>query len=325
MQKPRSDRKAHPITLQSRIPNDAKGTTLLNFLCERFRYLKRDGWIAELANGRIALDETKATGEEQLRGGMILRYQKDHTEPQVSLDFHILHQDADLLAINKPSHLPMHADGPFIRNTLIYRLREQFGSELQLIHRLDRETSGICIVATNKSAQAAVQSQFATSNQAGSLRKVYMAVVQGILKEPLRCDQPIGHSQHSKISLRRSADDDARNPKPACTVLEPVQHGNNKTLVRCLPETGRTHQIRVHLEHAGHPIIGDKLYGHPDANYLAFVARMKAGASVFEDTELVPNRHLLHAHQLHLRHPSTDQEQCLEAPIPKEFERWLLL
>jgi RluA family pseudouridine synthase len=321
---PKSDPQPHAITLQSRIPNDAKGLSLLAFLSQRFRYLDRDGWLAELDDGKLALDGERASGDEQLHGGMKLRYEKLHQEPQVSLDYRVLHQDASLLAVDKPSHLPMHADGPFIRNTLIHRLREQHGEQLQLVHRLDRETSGICIVATNKVAQAAVQAQFSPVGEGNSVRKVYLAVVHGRLDQAVRCEQPIGHKFGREVTLRRSAASDAENPKTACTTLEPVRHGPNKTLVRCLPETGRTHQIRVHLEQAGYPVVGDKLYGHPDSHYLAFVARMKAGESVFEDTAETPNRHLLHAHQIYLRHPDDDSEQCYEAPIPEEFERWLL-
>jgi 23S rRNA pseudouridine1911/1915/1917 synthase len=320
----KSDPEPQAITLQSRIPNDAKGLRLLDFLAQRFRYLNRDGWRTELADDRIALDGISASGDEVLRGGMKLRYEKMHREPQVSLDFRVVHQDTALLAVDKPSHLPMHADGPFIRNTLIHQLREEHGEQLQLVHRLDRETSGICIVATNKVAQAAVQAQFSANGDPNSVRKVYLAVVHGRLEHALRCEQPIGHKFGREVTLRRSAADDAENPKAASTTLEPVRYGPNKTLVRCLPETGRTHQIRVHLEQAGHPVVGDKLYGHPDSHYLAFVARMKAGESVFEDTAEAPNRHLLHAHKIYLRHPNDDSEQCYEAPIPEEFERWLL-
>jgi 23S rRNA pseudouridine1911/1915/1917 synthase len=309
-----------PITLQSRIPNDAAGMSLLAFLAKRFRYLDKAGWLKELAANRIRLDDKLASGEEPLRGGMRLKYEKLHQEPEVNLNYRVIHQDDGLMAIDKPPHLPMHADGPFIRNTLIHRLREDHDEQLQLLHRLDRETSGICIVAANKEAQAKMQLQFHQS----IIRKVYIAVVKGHISSPIRADQPIGHSSTSEIKLRRSAAPDAVHPKAASTAFEPIKHGPNKTLVRCIPETGRTHQIRVHLENLGYPIFGDKLYGHPDEHYLAFIKRMKAGKSVFEDTSKEPNRHLLHAHQIYLEHPSTDLETCYEAPIPEEFHRWLL-
>lgn len=320
----KSGREPHQITLQSRIPNDAKGLSLLTFLSQRFRYLDRTAWSRELADGRIQLDGHVAGGDEVLRGGMKLRYDKLHREPEVRLDYRILHQDEWLLAVDKPAHLPMHADGPFIRNTLVYRLREQLGDDLQLVHRLDRETSGVCIVARSKTAQALIQSQFSPAPGESGVRKEYLAVVRGRLENVARCEQPIGHKRGREVSLRRSAAADAENPKSACTTVEPLRHGPDHTLVRCLPETGRTHQIRVHLEHLGHPIVGDKLYGHPDSHYLDFVARMKAGQSVFVATDDAPDRQLLHAHRLHLRHPNDDRETCFEAPMPEEFERWLL-
>lgn len=312
-----------PITLQSRIPNDAAGKELLTFLCQRFRYHSRERWQQELDEGRIALDDQRAKGSEMLQRGMRLSYEKDHREPRVATDFRVLHQDDALLTVAKPAHLPMHADGPFIRNTLISLLREAHGDELHLVHRLDRETSGICVVARTKDALKAIHEQF----QGGLVRKVYVALVHGHLTEPAICDRPIGHKANATVQIRRSVAADAHQPKSACTRFEPIAHGGTsapKTLVRCMPETGRTHQIRVHLEHLGHAIVGDKLYGHPDEHYLEFVARMKAGASVFEDTAEAPNRQLLHAHQIYLRHPVSGMDECYEAPIPEEFDRWRL-
>lgn len=311
---------SQPITLQSRIPNDAAGNSLLSFLSQRFRYHSERSWQQELDQGRLSLDGVKATGHEVLRGGMRLSYEKQHREPRVATNFRVLHQDDALMTVDKPAHVPMHADGPFIRNTLISQLRAQHGDDLQLVHRLDRETSGICVIARTKAALKAVQAQFQNS----LVGKVYVAVVHGRMEQPADCGEAIGHKAQSLVQLRRSAAKDALAPKAARTRFEPIRHGPNKTLVRCLPETGRTHQIRVHLEHLGYPIVGDKLYGHPDAHYLDFVARMKAGESVFEDTAHAPNRQLLHAHQICLQHPTTEAQECFEAPIPAEFERWLL-
>lgn len=314
---------AKPITLRSRVPNDAKGLTLIEFLLRRFRYHDRASWLQQIDAGRIQLDGVVAHSEQVLGIGMELSYEKLHREPEVDLGFRVLHRDDALLAVDKPAHLPMHADGPFLRNTLIHQLREQDGDNLQLVHRLDRETSGVCIVATSKQAQALIQAQF----QQG-LRKTYCAVVHGIMRDAAACEEPIGHHASSDVKLRRSAAPDALRPKLASTRFEPLRHGNDKTLVRCLPETGRTHQIRVHLEHLGHAVVGDKLYGQPDAHYIDFVHRMKAGESVFEnpagEARQAPNRQLLHAHQIAFQHPTGAQQVCYEAPIPAEFERWLL-
>ncbi|MCK5940556.1 MAG: RluA family pseudouridine synthase, partial [Planctomycetes bacterium] len=228
-----------PIVLTSRIPNDANGKTLLAFLVERFRYHDRDAWLAELGASRLQLDGQVADGSERLRQGMRLRYEKLHREPVVALDYRVLHQDPQLLVIDKPAHLPMHADGPFLRNTLIHQVRVDHGEDHQLVHRLDRETSGVVVIARDKATQAAIQQQFGAG-----LRKRYVAVVRGLVAAPFVCEEPIGHHPTSEIRLRRSAAPDAERPQHACTRVEPLRHGPRATLVACEPTTGRTHQIR---------------------------------------------------------------------------------
>ncbi|MFK7741193.1 MAG: RluA family pseudouridine synthase [Planctomycetota bacterium] len=317
------------VVLRSRIPNDARGKALLDYLCERFRYYPRERWLDELNRGRVQIDGKTADGHERLRGRMELRFEKLHREPAVDGGYRVLHADETWLAVDKPAHLPMHADGPFMRHTLVHMLRTQFDDELQLVHRLDRETSGVCIAARSKAVQAALQPQFSGATESKGERhpvaervgKTYLAVVHGELGRDQLCDRPIGHAAAGTVRLRRSAADDAIEPKPACTRFEVVTQANNRTLVRCLPETGRTHQIRVHLEQLGHPIVGDRLYGRADADYLAFVHRMKAGEDVFEDRTDGFHRHLLHAHQLRLRHPTTNQQVTFEAPVPDDFRR----
>ncbi len=307
------------VRLTTRIPAGSSGASLLSYLCERFRYHSPSQWQAELRAGRLHLDGHVADGAELLRAGMQLRYDKLHREPEVASDYQVLHEDARLLVVDKPAHLPMHADGPFLRNTLIQMLRDAHGASLQLCHRLDRETSGVVIVAKDKLAQAHVQRQFGAG-----IRKQYVAVVRGQLHAPLVCEEPIGRDPTSDVRLRRCARADAVSAQAARTSITPLRRGPNTTLVRCEPETGRTHQLRVHLEHRGHPVLGDKLYGHPDAHYLDFVRRMKAGASVFETQPGQPDRQLLHAGSLTLRHPEDDRQVRFESPTPPEFERWLL-
>ena len=311
--------KPSTITLSSRVPADAKGEALIDYLARRFRYHDRAAWRLVLEAGRVHLDEVQATGAERLLPGMTLRYVKEHREPPVNTDFRVLHADDQLLVVDKPAHLPMHADGPFIRNTLIHLLRRSYGSGIQLVHRLDRETSGVVVAARSKDAQAAIQRQFGLD-----IEKSYLAVVDGLLQQSMVCEQEIGHHPRSAVRLRRSASPDARAPQRARTAIAPLEHGPRRTLVRCRPTTGRTHQIRVHLEHQGHPVVGDKLYGRSDEAYLAFVRRMKSGGSVFEAEDERPNRQLLHAHAITLQHPSDGRVVTFESPLPAEFRRWLL-
>ena len=312
-------RSSHTIRLTSRVPAQARGAALIDWLARRFRYHSRAIWLEQLHAGNVRLNGEVARGSERLSTGMEIAYSKLHQEPEVCADVHVLHKDDELLVVDKPAHLPMHADGPFIRNTLIHILRRDHGEDLQLIHRLDRETSGVVLVARNKIVQAQVQSQFGHE-----ISKSYVAVVRGAVAAPFTCDEPIGYHDSSEIHIRRSASKDASRQQPAETRITPIERGPSCTLVSCHPKTGRTHQIRAHLEHHGHPILGDKLYGHSDANYLSFVRRMKAGESVFSNPEDGPNRQLLHADAVTLRHPGEHREVTYKAPVPREFSEWLL-
>ena len=111
--------------------------------------------------------------------------------------------------------------------------------------------------------------------------------------------------------------------KPARTDFERLAVGAGRSLVGASPATGRTHQIRVHLAHSGHAIVGDKIYGQPDARYLAFVAAVKASGDPRAVPGFHPNRHLLHAAALAFRHPTRDERVQFECPPPAEFAAWL--
>lgn len=312
------------VVLRSRVPPDRAGRTLVEFLSERFRYLDREGWQRECADGRLQLDGHVARGHESLRPGTVIRYEKPHREPPVDAAYTVLHADDELLVVDKPAHLPMHADGPFLRHTLIHLLRRNHGQDLQLVHRLDRETSGVVVVARDKRIQARIQREFQSDTASrGGVVKQYLAVVRGHLSAAIECRQAIGHAPDSVVALRRSAAANATRSRAATTAFEPVRHGPHRTLVRCLPTTGRTHQIRVHLEHLGYPVVGDRLYGRPDADYLAFIERMKAGVSVFDDCTDGCNRQLLHAHRMTLPHPRDGAVVTFEAPLPAAFDEAL--
>ncbi|MBL8731802.1 MAG: RluA family pseudouridine synthase [Planctomycetes bacterium] len=307
------------LILQSRIPASAEGHLLLDFLCSRFPYHARPRWVAEIEAGRLFVDERAATATTRLRGGAQLAYHKHHVEPFVDRDVRVLHEAAALLAVHKPAHLPMHADGPFVRNTLVHILRQQFGQDLHPVHRLDRETSGLVILARTLPARQHLQAQFA----AGSVRKVYHAVVRGRVAADFVVDLPIGHATQSRITLRRLAGPGAREARPATTRFQVLQHGRQHTLLACLPATGRTHQIRAHLEAAGHPLLGDKLYGRPDDDYLAFIARVKTGGDARAVPPGEPDRQLLHAAELTFVHPDDGNLRTFTAPTPDEFVAWL--
>lgn len=309
------------IELRSRVPPDAHGMLLVDYLARRFPYLDRQRWSDEIRAGRLWLDGRIATGSQTVRKAAALVYRKPHREPEVDRRVQLVHTDADFVVVDKPAHLPVHADGPFVQNTLVHIVRTMLHDEaLQLVHRLDRETSGLCLLARTAHVRDALRTQFA----AGTIGKTYVAVVRGRAETDFTIDRPIGNAAHSEIALRRSAAADARDPKPAYTQVVVLRRGPERSLVRCLPRTGRTHQIRVHLEAVGFPVLGDKLYGRPDADYLAFVHRVKAGAAPSEVPPGEPGRHLLHAAALAFVHPRTGESVAFTAPQPADFAPWLV-
>lgn len=306
--------------LRSRIPPRAAGRRLLDYLVERYRYLDTAAWQRELAAGRIELDGVLAAQGTVLRAGAQLCWHKQQHEPFADTNFTLLHQDASLVVVDKPAHLTMHADGPFVHQTLVQLLRQRLRApDLQLVHRLDRETSGVCVVAATAAARRHLHEQFAAS----AVRKVYRAVVHGHVATAFIATAPIGRATASSIALRRAAGEHASAAAPAETRFWPEAHGPGVTLLRCEPTTGRTHQIRVHLEANGTPVLGDKLYGHPDAHYLEFVARVKRDGDARHVAAGEPDRQLLHASELTLLHPDTGAHCTFTAPLPSAFAAWL--
>lgn len=309
-----------PLILRSRVAADADGSSLLDYLVARFPYHDRERWQQEVAAGRVVLAGVRASGSERVRTGDTLAYHKIHREPWVDDHIPVLHEDAALLVVDKPAHLPMHADGPFVKATLVALLRARTGEQqLSLVHRLDRETSGVCVLARTAAARAALHEQF----ERGAVAKAYLAVVRGAVAGDFEVAAPIGRARDSRIALRRATGSAALDPRPARTRFVLVERTTGCSLLRCEPHTGRTHQIRVHLESAGHPILGDKLYGHPDDHYLAFVQSVKRSGDPRAATTAGPDRQLLHASSLTFVHPGSGTRVSFAAPLPALFEDWL--
>jgi tRNA pseudouridine32 synthase/23S rRNA pseudouridine746 synthase len=206
------------------------------------------------------------------------------TEPWLD----IIHQDRDMVVVNKPSGLlSVPGRTPDLADSVLTRIRRDH-PQAQAVHRLDLGTSGVLVVATRRKAEAALRGQF----QDRRTRKVYLALVHGHLEpdsgridQPLICDWP---NRPRQIIC-------PVNGKPALTEFEVVERSSATTLVRLIPHTGRSHQLRVHLASIGHPILGDNLYG-PDPDPV--------------------QRLMLHASRLGLFHPYSEQWLVFTAPCP---------
>ncbi len=307
-----------PLELRSRIPPWAEGMLLLDYLAQRFPYHDRSAWVRTLAAGQLRHCDHPVREDVLLHRGDTVTYLRHHEEPPVRLDLDIVHVDEACVVATKPPHLPSHSDGAFIRHTMLHQVSQRVpGPRLRLVHRLDRETSGLMVFARTQAASRALEVQF----RSGTVHKEYLAITRGRIEAgEFTVEAPIGHAEASAISLRRAVRPEGL---PAATHFVVLTRLATATLVRAIPASGRTHQIRVHLEHAGHPIVGDCLYGQPDETYLAFLRHVKAGGDPMQTREGGANRQLLHASVLAFAHPTTGEQVRFESRAPAEFTAWI--
>jgi 23S rRNA pseudouridine1911/1915/1917 synthase len=217
-----------------------------------------------------------------------------------SMPLDILFEDDDLLVLNKPAGLVVHPGAGHQQHTLVNALLAHcknlsvIGGEERpgIVHRLDKETSGVLVIAKNDATHRDLSKQFAERTTG----KVYLALVAGAPREKNgTIDAPIArHPVHrQRMSIAR------RGGRPAKTDYRVLTSNGDVSLIECTIHTGRTHQIRVHLHHLGHPVLGDKLYGGK-----------RAGTS---------SRQMLHASKLTFRHPRTGEAMSFTASVPKDF------
>lgn len=222
----------------------------------------------------------------------------------------VVERDADFVAFNKPGWVVCHPskNGPW--SSLIGAAREWLGAEtLHLVSRLDRETSGIILVALNHAAASVAQKAV----EHRQVSKTYFAILEGELPEPRLVDTPLRPDTSSDIVVKQCVGDGA-DAQTAVTFFEPLCRRNGYTLARVALHTGRKHQIRAHAQHIGHCVVGDKLYGKNDHLYLEFC---REGWTPHLARELELPRQALHAAKLQFRSPKFSR--TFSAPLPQDM------
>jgi 23S rRNA pseudouridine1911/1915/1917 synthase len=257
-------------------------------------------------------------------GERYLLRREARAEPPCPRTFEVLLEDDHMMVVDKPAGLPMHASAKFYFNTLTRLVSERYpGQGLQICHRLDRETSGIVVLARGAGSAAVLKRAFEKKR----VQKTYLAVVHGQPPWPEAdadgqdhlIDLPLGlvEDPAATIAIRMEVRDGAL---PAATRVRVLQRAGDCALVRCLPITGRQHQIRAHLAAAGYPIVGDKLYAHGDALFARYCDQ---GLDADMLAALRLPRHALHAAAIELGHPATGEQIRIDSPLPADLREFL--
>ncbi|MBE9561515.1 MAG: 23S rRNA pseudouridine(1911/1915/1917) synthase RluD [Proteobacteria bacterium] len=298
------------------IPSDMNGYRLDKALAELFPSYSRarlQQWIKE---GLVLVDDTKLRGKDKLKGGEQIHLTAQITEevswqPQ-PLELNLIYEDEDLLVVNKPAGLVVHPGTGNQDKTLVNALLHH-APELNklpragIVHRLDKDTSGILVVARSVKAHTSLVAQL----QNREFIRKYQAIVNGVMVAGGTVDAPIGrhHAHRTRMAVTDSG-------KTAITHYRVIQRYRNYTAIRVQLETGRTHQIRVHMAYKNYPLLGDPVYS----------GRLRIPPKSSEEFKTVLRqfpRQALHAEQLGFIHPSSGELVQWTVPLPDDMQNLL--
>jgi len=278
-------------------PDDAK-KRLDVFVVEHLPELSRAFVQKLIRRDNVLVNGAPTKHGHKLRDGDVINVEYNSVSqkkiPKINLP--VLYEDEDCIVIIKPAGLLTHSKGAFnpeatVATFLQNRIKDMAGDRAGIVHRLDRATSGVMIAAKTPEALKFLQKQFSTRK----VKKIYIAVVAGVLNPPeAGIDMPIERNPKKPQTFRTGA-----NGRAAVTLYKTIKSDGRHTQVQLLPQTGRTHQLRVHMKQIGHPIVGDSLYGGEAANRL-----------------------YLHALSLEPTLPSR-KRKVFTAPLPTSFKQFM--
>jgi 23S rRNA pseudouridine1911/1915/1917 synthase len=292
--------------MNATVPPALGGLRFDQALARMFPQYSRNRLQAWLKAGHITLDGKSAEGRQAVSGGEVVALEPpaipDAALPKAQrMPLKIVHEDSAIIVIDKPAGLVVHPgagqpDGTLLNALLAHAPKLGAVPRAGIVHRLDKDTSGLLVIAKTVQAQADLAKQLAER----TMRRVYLAVVQGDPPASGTIDAPLGRDARSRVRMAVN-----HRGKPARTGFRVVERFGHAALIECRLETGRTHQIRVHLQHIRHPLVGDPVYRRGTRHGLTFP------------------RQALHAAELTLLHPGTGKTMTWRAPLPRDLKRLL--
>ena len=304
------------IQLTADVPSDLGGQRLDQVAAQLFDEYSRSRLTAWIKEGRLTVDDAVLRPKDVVHGGAMLSLQAEQ-EAQgewvaQDIPLNIVYEDEHILVIDKPAGLVVHPAAGHADGTLLDALLHHVPDIVNvpragIVHRLDKDTTGLMVVAKTLQAQTKLVDQL----QKRSVSRIYECICIGVITSGATIDAPIGRSSANR---QRMAVIDGG--KPAVTHYRVLERFRSHTHVRVKLETGRTHQIRVHMTHAGYPLVGDPLYAG------RFRIPPAASPTLVQTLKEFP-RQALHARFLELEHPATGQRMKWTSPLPEDLV-WLL-
>ncbi len=300
------------------VPPELAGQRLDKVAAQLFPDFSRTELTRWISAGSLRVDGVPAKPKVKLAGGERLELRaalepREDWRSAEALPLNVLFEDDDVLVLDKPAGLVVHpgagnASGTLVNALLHHRPALAALPRAGVVHRLDKDTSGVMVVAASPAAQRALTRQIAER----AVHRCYVCLAEGRMVAGMNVDKPIGRDPH--VRTRQAVRDDG---KPAYTELRVLERLRAHTLVEAVLGTGRTHQIRVHMQSVGYPLVGDKRYGAR--------GRVPPGAAPALIEALHGfGRQALHAWQLEFTHPVRETELLrFDAPLPDDFERLL--
>jgi 23S rRNA pseudouridine1911/1915/1917 synthase len=315
---PQAMGKEGAVSVRFRVDANEARMRLDQFLTVRIKRLSRSRVQRFICRGDVVLNGASVSPSQRVSADdEVVLWKLPPPEPPAGGWPSEICRGLDWVALNKPGDLTVHPTARYFHQTVTawMDLQEQGFEDARLAHRLDRETSGVLLVALGLAADRRLGIAF----ERKQVRKEYLAVVEGHAPKRMLCEGAIGNlPKPGIIRLKQGVVDDGA---AALTEVHLERHLQaNRSLVRCFPQTGRMHQLRVHLSHLGHPIVGDKIYGSaPDPAYDEFCEQ---GPSPELNALFGAKRQMLHAVVLEFPDPQTGRCR-IEAPIPDDFLAFL--